>query len=212
MQNLTILRHPLVDEQVGKLRDKESDIVAFRSSITRLGYLLAVEALKDAPVFESKVTTPMEVESPAIILKDEKILLVPILRAGLGLVESFLTFLPKAKVAHIGMSRDHETLEAKLYVNSLPRNVADFEQIIVLDPMLATGNSCVKTLEVLSGAGIEHHKIKVVCAFSVKEGINQIAARFPDVKIVTATLDPVLNNIGYISPGCGDAGDRLYLL
>lgn len=212
METVTILRHPLAAEQLGNLRNKESDIVTFRGAMTRLGYLLAVEALKDAPTSETEVTTPMEVATSTSTLNDEKILLVPILRAGLGLVESFLTFLPKAKVAHIGMSRDHETLEAKLYVNSLPSNITDFEQIIILDPMLATGNSCVKALEVLSQSGVEANKIKVVCAFSVKEGLRQIDSKFPDVKIFTATVDPILNNIGYISPGCGDAGDRLYLL
>ena len=208
MQNLTILRHPLVDEQVGKLRDKESDIVAFRSSITRLGYLLAVEALKDAPVFESKVTTPMEVESPAIILKDEKILLVPILRAGLGLVESFLTFLPKAKVAHIGMSRDHETLEAKLYVNSLPRNVADFEQIIVLDPMLATGGSMIATIDLLKQNGCTHFKVIVLVA--APEGVQALAEAHPDVELYCASVDERLDEHGYIIPGLGDAGDKIF--
>lgn len=212
MESVSILRHPLADEQLQLIRNKTSDITIFRAAITRLGYLLAIETTKDAPTQESKVTTPMEVETTVNILKDDKILLVPILRAGLGLVESFLTFLPKAKVAHIGMARDHETLQAKLYVNTLPKNVADFEQVIVLDPMLATGNSCVKALEVLTEAGIAPNKLKVVCAFAVKEGITQVTSKFPEVRIVTGTVDPILNNIGYISPGCGDAGDRLYLL
>ncbi|AEF93688.1 uracil phosphoribosyltransferase [Desulfotomaculum nigrificans CO-1-SRB] len=212
MESVTILRHPLVDEQLQLIRNKESDIVTFRAAMTRLGHLLAVETLKDAPTGTGKVTTPLNVEVEVSVLKDDKILLVPILRAGLGLVDSFLNFLPKARVAHIGMSRDHETLEAKLYVNSLPKNMSDFEQVIVLDPMLATGNSCVKALEVLTEAGVDAGRLKVVCAFAVKEGINQINSKFPEVKLVTATVDPVLNNIGYISPGCGDAGDRLYLL
>ncbi|MEW6697628.1 MAG: uracil phosphoribosyltransferase [Bacillota bacterium] len=212
MESVTVLRHPLADEQLQVIRNKESDITAFRAAMTRLGYLLAVETTKDAPVSEARVTTPMEVETPVTALEDDKILLVPILRAGLGLVESFLTFLPKAKVAHIGMSRDHETLQAKLYVNSLPKNLADFEQIYVLDPMLATGNSCVKALEVLTEFGADPAKIKVICAFVVKEGLGQIGSKFPRVKVVAAVVDPVLNNIGYISPGCGDAGDRLYLL
>lgn len=212
MESVTVLRHPLADEQLQIIRNKENDIMAFRAAMTRLGYLLAVEATKDAPTYETKVTTPMEVETTVTALKDEKILLVPILRAGLGLVESFLTFLPKAKVAHIGMSRDHETLQAKLYVNSLPKNLQDFEQIYVLDPMLATGNSCVKCLEVLQEFGAEPSKIKVICAFAVKEGLGQIAEKFPETSVVAAVVDPILNNIGYISPGCGDAGDRLYLL
>ncbi|SHE74939.1 uracil phosphoribosyltransferase [Desulforamulus putei] len=212
MESVTVLRHPLVDEQLQLLRNKESDIAVFRAAMTRLGYLLAVEATKDAPVTESRVTTPMEVETPVTVLQDDKILLVPILRAGLGLVDSFLTLLPKAKVAHIGMSRDHETLKAKLYVNSLPKNLADFEQIFVLDPMLATGNSCVKTLEVLAESGADPAKVKVICAFAVNEGLGQIGSKFPRVKVIAAVVDPILNNIGYISPGCGDAGDRLYLL
>ncbi len=154
----------------------------------------------------------MEVETTASALEDDKILLVPILRAGLGLVDSFLNYLPKAKVAHIGMYRDHDTLQAKLYVNSLPKNLGDFKQIIVLDPMLATGNSCVKALEVLAEFGADTSKIKVICAFAVKEGLNQIEQKYPQVNVVAGVIDPLLTNIGYISPGCGDAGDRLYLL
>lgn len=212
MEFVTVLRHPLADEQLQLIRNKESNISTFRSAITRLGHLLAIEATKDAPTEEAKVTTPMEVEATVSVLRDDKILLVPILRAGLGLVDSFLSFLPSAKVAHIGMSRDHDTLEAKLYVNSLPKDLSAFEKVLVLDPMLATGNSCVKALEVLVEAGIDPSKIKVVCAFAVKEGLTQIHGKFPQVSVVTATVDPVLTSIGYISPGCGDAGDRLYLL
>lgn len=212
MHLVSILRHPLAEEQLQLLRNKDSDIITFRAAITRLGYLLAVEALKDVPCTEIRVTTPMQVEAVATSVNDDNILLVPILRAGLGLVDSFLTFLPKARVAHVGMARDHETLEAKLYTNSLPKNTPEFEQVIVLDPMLATGNSCVKALEVLKSAGVDPTKIKVVCAFAVKEGLTQIHSKFPEVKIVAAVVDPILNEIGYISPGCGDAGDRLYLL
>ncbi|ABO49852.1 uracil phosphoribosyltransferase [Desulforamulus reducens MI-1] len=212
METVTILRHPLADEQLQLIRNKESDITIFRAAMTRLGCLLAIEATKDAPTKEMKITTPMEVETTISALEDDKILLVPILRAGLGLVESFLTFLPKAKVAHIGMSRDHDTLEAKLYVNSLPKNLKDFKQVLVLDPMLATGNSCVKALEVLEEFGADSSKIKVACAFAVKQGLDQIADKFPKVRVVAGVVDPVLTSIGYISPGCGDAGDRLYLL
>ncbi|WP_072916715.1 uracil phosphoribosyltransferase [Desulforamulus aeronauticus] len=212
MEFVTVLRHPLADEQLQLIRNKESNISTFRAAINRLGQLLAIEATKDAPTEKAKVTTPMEVETTVSVLRDDKILLVPILRAGLGLVESFLSFLPKAKVAHIGMSRDHDTLQAKLYVNSLPKDLSEFERVIVLDPMLATGNSCIKALEVLVEAGIDASKIRVVCAFAVKEGLGQIQTKFPQVSVVTATVDPVLTNIGYISPGCGDAGDRLYLI
>ncbi|CCO07474.1 uracil phosphoribosyltransferase [Desulforamulus hydrothermalis] len=212
MKSVTVLRHPLVDEQLQLLRDKNSDITVFRSAMTRLGYLLAVEATKDAPVGTSQVTTPLGVETPVTVLQDNKILLVPILRAGLGLVDSFLSLLPKAKVAHIGVSRDHQTLEAKLYVNSLPKDLSGFKRIFVLDPMLATGNSCVKALEVLTECGADAADIKVICAFAVKEGLDQVGSKFPQTSVITAVVDPILNNIGYISPGCGDAGDRLYLL
>lgn len=212
MGTVTVLRHPLADEQLQLIRNKESDIAIFRSAMTRLGGLLAIEATKDSPTKEIKVTTPMEVETTVPALEDEKILLVPILRAGLGLVESFLTYLPKAKVAHIGMSRDHDTLQAKLYVNSLPKTLEGFKQILVLDPMLATGNSCVKALEVLEEFGADTSKIKVICAFAVKQGLEQISQKYPKVNVIAGVIDPVLTNVGYISPGCGDAGDRLYLL
>lgn len=212
MHSVTVLRHPVAAEQLRLLRDKESDIITFRQAIERLGYFLAMEATREMPVQTLKVTTPLEVETPVEKISDSKVLLVPILRAGLGFLNSFLTFLPRAKVAHIGISRDHETLEAKMYMSALPPDLTQFQRVYVIDPMLATGNSCVKTMEILVDAGIDPAILRVVCAFAVPQGIEHIQQRFPQAMLTLGTIDPQLNNIGYITPGCGDAGDRLYLL
>ncbi|MFZ5591875.1 MAG: uracil phosphoribosyltransferase [Bacillota bacterium] len=212
MQTVTVLRHPVVADKLRTLRDRHTSIHAFRSALKGLGFFLAMEATKTLPAVDAPVYTPLDVEAPATKIKSERVLLVPILRAGLGLVDSFLEFLPAARVAHIGISRDHETLQARAYLCSLPENPADFDRVFVLDPMLATGNSSVKTLDLIMEAGYSPEKITLVCAFAVEQGINQIIKKYPQVSIVTATIDPQLNEKGYIVPGLGDAGDRLFLI
>lgn len=212
MNNVTVVKHPLVEHCLRYLRDKNSDIVTFRDHLTRLGSLLAVEATADIPTRPVQVETPLNILTDVTEAADDNVLLVPILRAGLGFVDCFINVIPRVKVAHVGVARDHETLEAKVYLSSLPANVATFQRVYVVDPMLATGNSCVKTLSILVEAGIKPENIVVVCAFSVMEGIEQIHRAYPQIKVVTATIDKELNEVGYIVPGCGDAGDRLYLL
>ncbi len=212
MSKTTVVKHPVVEHCLKILRDQDSDIVAFRSSLTRLGFFLAAEATKDIPTKTVEIITPLNISTKVSEIIDDSVLLVPILRAGLGFVESFLELIPRAKVAHIGMSRDHETLEAKVYLRTLPDNVADYKKVFVLDPMLATGNSCVKTLEILVEAGVKPENLVVTCAFAVEEGIEQIKSKYPEVKIITAAIDEKLNEFGYIVPGCGDAGDRLFLI
>lgn len=212
MNNVTVVKHPLVEHCLRYLRDKNSDIVVFRDNLTRLGSLLAMEATADIPTRQVQVKTPLDILTDVTEAVDDNVLLVPILRAGLGFMESFIKVIPRVKVAHVGMARDHETLEAKVYLSSLPDNVSDFQRVYVVDPMLATGNSCVKTLSLLVEAGVKPENIVVVCAFSVPEGIAHIHQDYPQIKIVTASIDKKLNEVGYIVPGCGDAGDRLYLL
>lgn len=211
MEHVTILDNPIGGNCIRTLRDKETKTSDFRRALRILGYLLAVEACKKLKTEEDTVITPLEVEARCSYVDDSRILLVPVLRAGLGLVESFLTFLPSARVAHVGMYRDHETLEAKPYLNNVPVNNGGIDQVIVLDPMLATGNSGAKALEFIVEKGYKPEQIIYVCAFSAKPGIEQILGKFPGVEIITAVVDPILNDKGYIVPGLGDAGDRLYL-
>lgn len=212
MKNVAVVKHPLVEHCLRYLRDKNSDIVTFRDNLTRLGTFLAMEATANIPTKKLQVETPLNITTDATEALDDNVLLVPILRAGLGFVESFTRIMPRIKIAPIGMMRDHQTLEAKVYLGSLPENISSFRQVYVVDPMLATGNSCVKSLNLLVEAGVKPENIVVVCAFSVMEGINQIHQNYPQIKIVTATIDEKLNEVAYIVPGCGDAGDRLYLL
>ncbi|SHG81431.1 uracil phosphoribosyltransferase [Thermosyntropha lipolytica DSM 11003] len=211
MEHVTVLNNPIAGNCIKALRDKETKTSDFRRALRTLGYLLAVEACQKLKTKEDKVITPLEVEAVCSYVDDSRILLVPVLRAGLGLVESFLTFLPSARVAHVGMYRDHETLEAKPYLNNVPPNKGGIDQVIVLDPMLATGNSGVKALEFVVEKGYKPEQIIYVCAFAAEPGIKQVLNKFPGVEIITAVIDPILNDKGYIVPGLGDAGDRLYL-
>ncbi len=158
------------------------------------------------------VITPLDVEAQCSYVNDSRILLIPILRAGLGFVESFVDVLPAAKVAHIGIARDHETLEARPYLDTVPDHHEDFDQVLILDPMLATGNSSVKAIELVLKKGDSADKLTLVCALSTMVGIDQLHSKFPMLKIVTAAIDPELNERAYIVPGLGDAGDRLNLL
>lgn len=212
MRSVTVLKHPLVSHHIRTLRDQDTDIVMFRRSIKGLGLFLAMEATKTLTATSAPVKTPLDVEAPGEIVDTTRVMLVPVLRAGLGFLESFLELLPAARVAHVGVSRDHETLQAKLYMCALPESPGSFDSIFVIDPMLATGNSSVKTIEILIEAGYPQDKITFACGFAVEEGINQIHDKFPGVKIVAGTIDWHLNEVGYIVPGLGDAGDRLYLI
>ncbi|KJS69746.1 MAG: uracil phosphoribosyltransferase [Peptococcaceae bacterium BICA1-7] len=207
-----IVEHPLAGNFLRDLRNKDTQIEGFRKAMGKLGLLLAMEATKDLKTMEGTVVTPLEVEARCTYTQDGRVLLVPILRAGMGLVESFLELLPSARVAHVGMYRDHETLEARTYLDTVPSNTGGFDRVLVLDPMLATGNSSVKALEFVIAKGYSPQQITLVCAFSVRQGLDQVNKKFPDVSIVTAVIDPGLNEKSYIVPGLGDAGDRLYLI
>ncbi|MCL6638505.1 MAG: uracil phosphoribosyltransferase [Firmicutes bacterium] len=212
MSTYTVLRHPLVNDRIRTLRDRETDTELFRRALRELGLILAVESTRHLATRETAVITPLGVEAKCEEVDSTRVLLVPVLRAGLGFMESFLEFLPKAKVAHVGVARDHETLEAGVYLSSVPGNTDDYDDVFVLDPMLATGNSSVKVLELLARTGFSESKIKLCCGFAVEPGIKQVHQRFPKVHIITATIDGRLNEFGYIVPGLGDAGDRLFLL
>ncbi|SFG72209.1 uracil phosphoribosyltransferase [Desulfotomaculum arcticum] len=213
MSSLHIIDHPLAGDCLRILRNRQTGTRDFRSAMDKLSLVLAVEATKDLKYSQETVITPLDTGADCLRVQDDRVLLVPILRAGLGFLNSFLQVLPEAKVAHIGVSRDHDTLEACPYCNSVPpESDGSFDTIFVLDPMLATGNSSVKTLEMIIEKGYQPGQIKLVCAVSVKKGINQVHSRYPEIKILTAVVDAELNEKAYIVPGLGDAGDRLYLL
>lgn len=212
MKPVTVLKHPIVSDRLRTLRDVKTDTELFRRALRELSFFLAVEATSDLAATPDPVLTPLGIEAPGESVDSSKVMLVPILRAGLGFVECFLEFLPKAKVAHVGMSRDHETLQARTYMSALPEEPGHYQRVYILDPMLATGNSSVKTIDLLVKAGFNSENIVLVCGFAVEEGIRQINQKYPGVRIITAVIDWKLNEVGYIVPGLGDAGDRLFLL
>ena len=204
--NVTVADHPLIQHKVTLLRRIETSTAEFRQLLSEIALLLAFEATRDLPLKTTSIKTPLEVmESP--VLDGMKLCLVSILRAGNGLLEGMLDLMPSARVGHIGMYRDHETLEAVEYYLKLPHSISD-RQVIVVDPMLATGNSATAAVSRLKEAGAR--KMKFVSLVAAPEGIETFSAAHPDVPILTAAIDRQLNEIGYILPGLGDAGDRLY--
>ncbi len=212
MSSVVVLNHPVAGNCLRILRDKRTETESFRKELKRLGLLLAIEATRDIECVTEPVVTPLDMEINCSRLRDGRVLLVPILRAGLGFVDSFLAILPAAKVAHIGVARDHDTLQAVVYLDTVPDRYVDFDHVFVVDPMLATGNSSVKTLELITAKGYKPEQITLVCALAVEQGITQVHKRFPEIKIITAVIDPGLNDNAYIVPGLGDAGDRLNLI
>lgn len=212
MNNLHVVNHPLAGDYLRILRNRETGVRDFRDAMNKLGLIMAVEATASLKYDTETVITPLDTGASCPHVRDGKILLVPVLRAGLGFLYSFLEILPAARVAHTGVARDHDTLEARAYLDTVPVNAGDFDCVFILDPMLATGNSSVKTLELITGKGYDPARITLVCAVAVRQGVEQVHGKFPAVKIYTAALDPALNDKAYIVPGLGDAGDRLYLI
>lgn len=212
MLSVNLIKHPMAGNCLKTLRDRNTKTTEFRSALDKLGLILAIEATYDLETTTDSVMTPLDVEACCSFVDDSRILLIPILRAGLGFVDSFTRIFPSAKVAHIGIARDHETLEAKPYLNTVPDNPDEFDRVLVLDPMLATGNSSTKALEMVINKGYSPEKITFCCALSTMIGIDQLHKKYPGLKIITAAIDPKLNDKAYIVPGLGDAGDRLNLL
>jgi uracil phosphoribosyltransferase len=206
-----VIDHPLAGNYFRVLRNRDTRVEDFRQAMYRLGLLLAVEATRGLQTAVASVVTPLDVEATCHCVEESSVLLVPILRAGLGLLDSFLELLPGAKVAHIGISRDHVTLEARPYLDSVPEQVEDFERVIILDPMLATGNSITKALEIIVNKGYDPRRIVMANALATQQGIGQVQGKFPEMDIITGVIDPTMNDKAYIVPGLGDAGDRLYL-
>ena len=201
-----ILDHPLVQHKVSLLRDKSTGTKEFKELVGEIAMLLCYEATRDLPTKEVEIETPIAV-AKSHVLAGRKLALVPILRAGLGMVDGMLSLLPAAKVGHIGMYRNEETLEPVEYYCKLPSDIAE-RDVFVLDPMLATGGSACDAITQIKKRGAR--SIKFLGIVAVPEGINKLREMHPDVDIYVGALDEGLNDIGYIVPGLGDAGDRIF--
>ena len=204
--NVTLVDHPLVQHKLALMRRKETRTAEFRQLLREIALLLGYEVTRDLPLTSEDIETPMT-EMTAPRLEGKKMVLVSILRAGNGLLEGMLELVPSARVGHIGLYRDPETLVAVEYYFKVPRDLSD-RLVIVVDPMLATGNSAVAAVGRLKEEGA--NDIKFVCLLAAPEGIQAFSEAHPDVHIITAAIDDHLNDHGYIVPGLGDAGDRLY--
>jgi uracil phosphoribosyltransferase len=203
---LTVVTHPLVQHKLSYLRDKDTPTVHFRKLTNELTLLLTYEATKDFPTEPVEIETPLETMT-AQRIAGKKVAVCPVLRAGVGMLEGTLSLISSARVGFIGMYRDEETLEAIEYFVKLPDDLSE-RDAIVLDPMLATGNSSVAAIQKVKDAGAR--TVTLVCLVAAPEGVENVHATFPDVHIVCAALDRELNERGFIVPGLGDAGDRLY--
>ncbi|MBQ7036698.1 MAG: uracil phosphoribosyltransferase [Clostridia bacterium] len=206
MANVTIFDHPLIQHKTTVLRMKETSNKEFRESVEEITMLMCYEALRDLPLEEVEIETPI-CRAKCKQLAGKKMAVVPILRAGLGMVNGFLNIIPIAKVGHIGMYRDEETLEPHPYYCKLPPDI-DERIIVVVDPMLATGGSAIDAITQIKAKGGKH--IRFLCLIAAPEGIKALTEAHPDVDIYCANIDEKLNENGYIVPGLGDAGDRIF--
>lgn len=204
--NVKIFDHPLISHKIAFLRDRNTGTKEFRELVEEITMLMTYEAFKDAPTREITVETPLE-KCVQRIVSERKIAIVPILRAGLGMVSGVQKIFPLAKVGHIGLQRNEETKKPEAYYSKLPEGIADM-QVTLLDPMLATGGSANAAIEHLRAHGVK--SIKLMSVIGSPEGVEKVAEKNPDVKIYLAALDRGLNADCYILPGLGDAGDRLF--
>ncbi|MEZ5810131.1 MAG: uracil phosphoribosyltransferase [Rhizobiaceae bacterium] len=206
MKGVTVVDHPLVKHKLSIMRDKETSTAGFRRLLREISLLLCYEVTRDLELTTKTIETPLaEMEAP--ILEGKKLVFASVLRAGNGLLEGMLDLVPAARVAHVGLYRDHDTLEAVEYYFKAPTDLAN-RLVIVVDPMLATANSAIAAVEKLKGRGASN--IRFLCLLAAPEGIERFTAAHPDVPVFTAAIDSHLNDKGYIVPGLGDAGDRMY--
>ena len=206
MKNVTIFDHPLIQHKTTILRQTTTSNKEFRELVEEITMLMCYEALRDLPLKEIEIETPLT-KTKQKVLAGKKLAIVPILRAGLGMVDGMLSLVPAAKVGHIGMYRDEETLEPHEYYCKLPGDI-DERLIVVVDPMLATGGSAIDAISQIKGYGGKN--IKFMCLIAAPEGIKALSEAHPDVDIYCANVDECLNEKGYIMPGLGDAGDRIF--
>ena len=205
-EHLTIVKHPLVQHKLSMMRRKDTPSGLFRQLLREISQLLAYEITSELPMTTEKVETPL-VEMDAPVLEGRKLALVSILRAGNGLLDGVLELIPSARVGFVGLYRDEKTLEPVQYYFKVPNHM-DERVVITVDPMLATGNSAVAAIDLLKKSGAKN--IRFLCLLAAPEGVARMKEAHPDVPIVTAALDERLNELGYILPGLGDAGDRMY--
>ena len=206
MDGVTVINHPLVQHKLTIMRKKETSTAGFRRLLREISTLLCYEITRDLDMTMETIETPLQqMESP--VLEGKKLVFASILRAGNGLLEGMLELVPSARVSHIGVYRDHDTLEAVEYFFKAPDDIAE-RLIIVVDPMLATGNSAIAAIDKLKERGA--HNIRFLCLLAAPEGLESFRKHHPDVPVYTASIDSHLNDKGYIMPGLGDAGDRMY--
>ena len=204
--NLTVIRHPLIRHKLAVLRDKETSKKKFKELVDEIATLMAYEVTRDLPVHEVEIDTPLERTTEEMIA-GKKLTLVPILRAGLGMVDGVLRLMPSVRVGHIGLYRDHDTLQPVDYYFKIPPE-PEARDFIVLDPMLATGGSAAAAVSSLKRSGAT--RVRFMCLVAAPEGVKRMQQDHPDVQVYAAALDRELDSSGYIRPGLGDAGDRLF--
>lgn len=206
MNNVVVVNHPLVQHKLTIMRRKETSTAGFRRLLREISLLLCYEVTRDLPMGSERIETPlMEIDAP--VIEGKKLVFASVLRAGNGLLEGMLDLVPSARVAHVGLYRDHDTLEAIEYYFKAPSDLED-RLTIVVDPMLATANSAIAAVQKLKDRGARD--LRFVCLLAAPEGIRNFTAAHPDVAVITAAIDSHLNESGYIVPGLGDAGDRMY--
>ena len=204
--NVTEFTHPLIMHKISLIRDKNCGTREFRTVIGEIATLMGYEILRDLETELVEIETPME-KAMVPMIKGKKLAVVPILRAGLGMVDGMLNMIPSAKVGHIGLYRDPQTYEPVEYYCKLPSD-CDEREVFVVDPMLATGGSCIAALQMLKDKGVRH--LRFMCIIAAPEGVKRLQEAHPDVDIYIGALDQKLNDHGYIVPGLGDAGDRIF--
>ncbi len=206
MSNVYVMDHPLIQHKIGFIRREEVGSKDFRAIVSEIAMLMCFEATRDLKLEDVEVKTPI-CSTTAKQLEGKKLAIIPILRAGLGMVEGMLELIPAAKVGHIGLYRDPETLEPVEYYCKLPAD-CDEREVFVVDPMLATGGSCSAAIELLREKGVKN--IRFLCIIAAPEGVKRMQREHPDVDLYIGALDEHLNDHGYIVPGLGDAGDRIF--
>ena len=206
MSKVVVMDHPLIAHKIGIIRKKETGTREFRDMVSEIGALITYEATKDLKLQDVEIETP-NCKTTVKELAGKKLAVIPILRAGLGMVEGVLTMIPSAKVGHIGLYRNEETLEPVEYYCKIPKDCSE-RDVFVVDPMLATGGSAIAAIQMLKNRGVKN--MRFLCVIAAPEGVKKLQEAHPDVDIYIGALDEHLNENGYIVPGLGDAGDRIF--
>src|SRR5574344_1398146 len=210
--NVNVIKNPVICQSLCTMRDKDTDSQSVRIATRKITRVLLYEASKNLPLVEREITTPLTTFKTKDIDPDIKIIISPILRAGLIFTDEAIDILPQAIIRHVGMYRDEKTLKPVWYYNKLPKTIDNPEKtfVYITDPMLATGNSLSEAINLYISKGVKEENIKAICIIAAPEGITAIQTRFPKMKIIAAAIDKGLNEKGYIIPGMGDAGDRIF--